>query len=434
MPKKVLIITYYWPPGGGAGVQRWLKFVKYLPEYGWKPVVYAPENPEYTAIDHSLEKDIPAGTEILKTRVWEPYDFYKKFVGLKKEDKINSAFVSEKKKPKHFENLAIAIRGNFFIPDARKFWVKPSVKYLAKYLQKNPVDLIVSTGPPHTMHLIAYNLKHATGLPWIADFRDPWTQISYYKDLKLLPFADNKHKRLEKKMLAGADRVMVVSDGMKKEFNEICNREYQVIPNGYDEDDIPKTKIIRDKKFSLAHIGTLATSRNPAALWKALKQIADENKGFRENLEIKLVGKVDIHVLEMIKSHGLEKNLHLIPYLSHDKVVEEQHKSAVLLLLIHDTPKAGLILTGKLFEYLSARRPILCIGPEDGNAAKIISETESGATVNRENISGLKQQILQFYTDFGQGTDFTGAKKIESYSRRALTGQLSEMMDRMING
>ncbi|MCF8364469.1 MAG: glycosyltransferase family 4 protein [Bacteroidales bacterium] len=432
MPKKVLIITYYWPPGGGAGVQRWLKFVKYLPEFGWEPVVYVPENPEYTAIDHSLEKDIPDGTEILKTKVWEPYDVYKKFVRLKKEDKINSAFVSEKKKPKLTENLAIAIRGNFFIPDARKFWVKPSVKFIMQYLKKNPVDLIVSTGPPHSMHLIAHQLKQITGLPWIADFRDPWTQISYYRDLKLLPWADKKHKQLEKKMLAEADQVMVVSEGMKQEFDAIFSRDYQVIPNGFDEDDIPKGKIIRDKKFSIAHIGSLATSRNPAALWEALKQIDDENAGFSEQLEIKLAGKVDINVLDMIKSYGLEKNLTLISYLSHDKVIEEQHKSAVLLLLIHDTPKAGLILTGKLFEYLSAKRPILCIGPEDGDAAKIISKTQSGATVNRDNTLLIKQQILRFYNDFVQGTDFNGSTKIERYSRKALTGQLSQIMDQMI--
>ncbi len=433
MPKKVLIITYYWPPGGGAGVQRWLKFVKYLPEFDWEPIVYVPENPEYTAIDNSLEKDIPPGTKVIKTKVWEPYELYKKFVGLKKEDKINSAFLSEKKKPQGIENMAVRIRGNFFIPDARKFWIKPSVKFLTKYLEQYPVDVIVSTGPPHSLHLIACKLQQKTGLPWIADFRDPWTQISYYKDLKLSTWADRRHKKLEKKILAGADRILVVSGGMKEEFNKIYHRDYKVITNGFDTEDIPSENIIPDTKFSIAHIGTLAKSRNPELLWKVMEEIANNDPRFKQDLEIKLVGKVDIDVLDMIKSHELEDNLKLIPYLPHDKVILEQHKSAVLLLLIHNTPKAKQILTGKIFEYLSAKRPILCIGPEDGDAAKIIHKTKSGATVDRTNEIDLKARILKLYDNYLNQKKFDGGENIEQYSRRSLTEKLSKVLKEVIN-
>ncbi len=257
MAQRVLILTYYWPPGGGAGVQRWLKFVKYLPHFGWEPVVYAPENPEYMAIDPSLEKDIPAETEIIKTRVWEPYEVYKKFVGMKQGEKINAAFVSETKKPKHSEGLAVWIRGNFFIPDARKFWIKPSVKFLSHYLKTKPVDVIVSTGPPHSMHLIAMGLRKKFDIPWVADFRDPWTRISYYSELKLSAKADKKHKILEKLVLEKADEVMVVSEGMKIDFTEIHKRDYEVIHNGFDTEDIPSTQIKPDRKFSISHIGVL---------------------------------------------------------------------------------------------------------------------------------------------------------------------------------
>lgn len=429
MTKRVLILTYYWPPGGGAGVQRWLKFVKYLPEFGWEPVVYAPENPEYMALDGSLEKDIPPGIQILKTKVWEPYEVYKKFVGLKKEDKIAAAFVSEKKKPKKSEGLAVWIRGNLFIPDARRFWIRPSVKYLSAYLKNNPVDVIVSTGPPHSMHLIATKLREKSDIPWVADFRDPWTRISYFNELKLTARSDRRHKMLEKSVLQTADSVIVVSQGMKEDFSEICDRDYEVIHNGFDEEDIPNIEVEQDEKFSIAHIGVLAKSRNPEVLWKALRNICKENEQFSNDLEIKLVGKVDVHVRDMIRSYNLEKNLKLIPYLPHDQVIVEQKKSSVLLLLIHNTPKAKLILTGKIFEYLAAKRPVLCIGPEDGDAAAIIAKTESGTTVDRRHETKLKKEILQLYKLHAEGQPFTGGKNIGQFSRKVLTGKLSKLLD-----
>ena len=428
MAKRVLILTYYWPPGGGAGVQRWLKFVKYLPEFGWEPVVYAPENPEYMAIDRSLEKDIPNGIEIIKTHVWEPYDLYKKLVGMKKGENINAAFVSETKKPKHTENLAVWVRGNFFIPDARKFWIRPSIKHLTKYLQENPVDMVVSTGPPHSMHLIAMGLQKTFEIPWIADFRDPWTRISYYSDLKLSHSADRKHKMLEKRVLKKADKVIVVSEGMRKDFQEIHSRDYEVIHNGYDADDVPAGLITPDKKFTIAHIGVLAKSRNPELLWKVLEEMCRENETFRNDLQIKLVGKVDVNVQDMIQNAGLTANLNLTPYLPHDKVIEEQHKSALLLLLIHNTPKSKLILTGKIFEYLSARRPILCIGPEDGDAAAIINHTRTGTTVERTNKELLKTEVGRFYDNWKKGIPFNGGDHIEQFSRKTLTKKLSNLL------
>lgn len=432
MAKRVLILTYYWPPGGGAGVQRWLKFVKYLPGFRWEPIVYAPENPEYMALDDSLEKDIPPGTKILKTKVWEPYEAYKKLVGLKKEDKIAAAFVSEKKKPKNTEGLAVWIRGNIFIPDARRFWIRPSAKYLSNYLKNNPVDMIVSTGPPHSMHLIAMKLREKFRIPWVADFRDPWTRISYYNELKLIARSDRRHKMLEKNVLEKADSVIVVSEGMKEDFNEIYDRDYKVIHNGFDEEDIPDIEVTPDENFSIAHIGVLAKSRNPEVLWKVLRDICRENEQFKNDLEIKLVGKVDVHVQDMIRSYELEKNLRLIPYLPHKQVITEQRKSAVLLLLIHDTPKAKLILTGKIFEYLAARRPVLCIGPEDGDAAGIIAETESGTTVDRRHETKLKKEIHRLYKMHAEGRHFTGGKNIEQFSRKILTGKLSKLLDNQL--
>lgn len=425
--QKVLIISYYWPPSGGAGVQRWLKFVKYLRDFGWEPVIYTPENPEYPVSDFSLEKDIPKNLEILRTKVWEPYDLYKKFVGLKKADKINTAFLSEKKKTNLTERIAVWIRGNFFVPDARKFWIKPSVKFLTAYLSKNPVDAIISTGPPHSMHLIAFDLHKKTGIPWVADFRDPWTGIDFYHELHLTPWADNLHKKLEIKVLKNADRVIVISDGMKKHFEELLKRDYDVITNGFDEEDYPNRPIEPDEKFSVAHVGSLVKSRNPEVLWEALKDLTQNLPQFAENLEIKLVGKVDFFVTESIRKHGLEKYLRIIPYLDHNKVVDEQHKSHLLLLLINNTPNAEMILTGKLFEYLSSRRPILCIGPENGDAANIIRETGSGKIAGFRDVKKIKEIIsTQFIQEKGLGN--IHLQNIDHYSRKQLTAKLSEIL------
>jgi len=221
--KKALIITYYWPPGGGAGVQRWLKFVKYLREFGWEPVIYTPENGEMPVIDSSLEKDVPDGVTVIRRPIWEPYSLYKKFVGAGKDEKINTGFLTEKKRPGLAEKLSVWMRGNLFIPDARKYWIKPSVKFLRSYLKKNPVDVIISTGPPHSMHMIALPLSRELNVPWVADFRDPWTNIDYYKDLKLTKSADRKHHQMEKEVVTGATGIVVVGQRMKEEFESEYN-------------------------------------------------------------------------------------------------------------------------------------------------------------------------------------------------------------------
>ncbi len=429
MPRRVLIISYYWPPSGGAGVQRWLKFVKYLRDFGWEPVVYTPENPEYPVADFSLGKDIPQNLEVLKTSVWEPYQLYKRFVGLKKSDKINTAFLSEKKKTNLTEKIAVWIRGNFFIPDARKFWVKPSIKFLSEYLANNPVDVIVSTGPPHSMHLIALGLKRKFNIPWIADFRDPWTKIDFYGELHLGKRADNLHKRLELQVIRQADKVIVISDGMKDDFDTIFHRDYEVITNGFDEEDLSDKTIIPDKKFSVAHIGSLVKSRNPEVLWRVLQDLTRTQPRFASDLEIKLVGKVDFFVSEAIEKAGLAGFVKKIDYLPHDEVIEEQMKSQVLLLLINNTPNAGMILTGKFFEYMATRRPILCIGPENGDAADIIRETNCGFNSGFDDDETLKNNVLKLYSDYKKGAAKLSSNNIEYYSRKRLTLKLSQTLN-----
>ena len=431
--KKVLIISYYWPPSGGAGVQRWLKFVKYLGNFGWEPIIYTPENPESPETDESLYRDIPENVIILKNHIWEPYQVYKKLMGRGREEKIQAAFLNEKKNNPFTENISVWIRGNFFIPDARKFWIKPSVRFLEKYIGKNPVDLLISTGPPHSMHCIGQRVASNCNLPWIADFRDPWTNIDFYSALKLTKWADQRHHRLEREVLENASAVITVSKSMAEEFNNICRRNYDVITNGFDPDDIiPFTNIITDKKFSIAHIGSLVSSRNPLVLWEALKAILEQDRGFREDLMIKLVGRVDFSVNNSIVQHGLSDYIEKIDYMPHADVIKVQQQSQVLLLLINNTPNSKSILTGKFFEYLVARRPIICIGPADGDAAAILKETNSGIVADFTDIQTLKENILTYYNLYKSGKLVSESRNIEKYSRKELTKSLSELMNRVI--
>lgn len=434
--KKVLILTYYWPPSGGAGIQRWLKFVKYMREFGYEPIVYTAENGEMPVVDESLQKDVPPGTTVLKTPIWEPYGFYKKFIGRKKEDKINASFLSENKKAGITEKISVWIRGNFFIPDARKYWIKPSINYLEDYIQKNKIELVISSGPPHSMHLIAFGLKNKfASLKWIADFRDPWTNIDFYEKLMLSSWADREHHKQELSVLQNADIVLSIGQTMSDEFLEMYKNaggkdtdKFKVITNGFDSEDLNTGTIQKDKKFSIAHIGTLVKDRNPQVLWKVLKKIASEDADFKAQLEIKLVGKIDIFVKEQLEQFGLTQFVNKIDYLPHNKVIEEQQRSKLLLLLVNNTKNAKGILTGKFFEYMSAKVPILAIGPVDGDLAKIINETNTGLISDFNDEVSLEKNILAYFN--GKASEANEAK-VNKYSRKELTKQLCLLLDEL---
>jgi glycosyltransferase involved in cell wall biosynthesis len=431
--KKVLIITYYWPPSGGAGVQRWLKFVKYLRNFQWEPIVFTVENGEFPEQDQSLLADIPQNLTVIKQPIKEPYALYKWFTGRKKNEKIHAGFLSEKKRNSIFQDVSVWIRGNVFIPDARMFWIKPSVKSILKWLKRNKVDAIVSTGPPHSCHLIALKLKMKTGLPWLADFRDPWTNIDFYKDLKLTSWADKKHHILEKKVVTEADAVVTIGKTMQQEFQLQFNRRIECITNGYDDEDIRDFNLIPDQQFSLVHVGTLVKTRNPTGLWQSLKELIEEIPEFKNHLQIKLVGKADATVIESLNSFGLDNYVQYTNYLEHSKVVCLQQQAQLLLLLINRTPNAKGVLTGKMFEYLAAKRPILCIGPPDGDAAHIIEETKSGKTVHYDDIAAIKKTVLDYYRSYLNHHLNNNELQIDAYSRKNLTAQLVQVLNRISN-
>ena len=432
--KRVLIITYYWPPSGGSGVQRWLKMSKYLPEYGWQPVVYTAEGAEYPVEDPSLEKDVRPEVEVIRQPITEPYSFYKKFLGMKKEQKVKAGFIDDTGHKQGWkERLSIWIRGNFFIPDARCWWVKPSVKYLKSYLKEHPVDAIISTGPPHSMHLIAMQLKEALGIPWIADFRDPWTEIDYYSKLRLTRWADRKHHRLEHEVLTKADKVVTVSPNWACRLEALGAPKADVVYNGFDESDLSQTgnPFVSDK-FTLTYLGVLFKVRNPECLWQALGELVAEDIRFAEKLQVKLIGQVDKEVTQTITRNGLKDHVVLSPYIPHNQVADALHQSSVLLLPLMSNDESDTLglIPAKVFEYMASGRPILCIGPTNGDTAKILTETNSGVTVGFEDISRMKTVVKDLFTKhLESGLLSNDNPAIKEYSRRNQT----ELFVRIIN-
>ena len=423
--KKVLIITYYWPPAGGPGVQRWLKFVKYLRGFEVEPVVYIPENPNYPLIDKSFITEVPKDIEIIRQPIFEPYKLAA-VLSKKNTKTISSGIIKQKEKQNFIQKLMLFIRGNFFIPDARKFWIQPSVKFLKSYLEKTNIDTIITTGPPHSLHLIGLGLKRQLHLRWIADFRDPWTQIGYQKQLKLTKYSAKKHQSLEKQVLNTADQIITTSFTTKKEFALKTTKPIEVITNGFDSELNTESKL--DGIFSISHIGSLLSGRNPELLWKVLAEISKENENFRRDFKLKLYGAVSDDVVQSIKNAGLENELIFGGYISHKEAIAVQKKSQLLLLIEIDSEETKGIIAGKLFEYLASKRPILAIGPRTWDVAKIIEETHSGKSFLYNQEVALKEYILNSYQKYRENKLLSDSKNIEDYHRKNLTKQLAKLI------
>jgi len=427
--KKILIITYYWPPAGGPGVQRWLKFAKYLPEFGWKPIIYTPENPSYPLLDESLMKDVPDDLEIVRTKIWEPYQLAEKLNKSNKKFKAGQFDVGNNQSWK--SKLSIWVRGNFFIPDARVFWVNPSTQFLEQYLKINNIETIVTSGPPHSMHLIGLNLKRKfPNLKWIADFRDPWTEISYYKHLKLTNRSDKKHRQLESQVFKNADITLATSYTDAENFRKSGANAF-CITNGFDETDSnPQTLQPSNSptQFILSYIGVLEQLRNPENLWKALDNLVKTNSDFAENFNLKFVGRIDDKILEVIEKSSLKDHIQNLGYLSHDKAVDEMAKSSLLLITNFPNDSSKGIIPGKIFEYLATGKQIISFGPNEADVAKILDETKAGKHFGYNDSREIENFILEKFELWKNGNLLENTQNIEQFSRKNLTKQLSEIL------
>jgi len=424
LPKKVLIITYYWPPSGGAGVQRWLKFSKYLPEFGWDPIIYTPENPYFGIKDESLLKDLPADIEVVKRKIFEPYRLYERLIG-EKGGTVNQGFIDkEKYKTSIASRISLWIRGNLFIPDPRRFWIRPSVRYLRNYLKKHPVDAIITSGPPHSMHLIGRRIRKKMHIPWIADFRDPWTEIDFYHKLNITKLADRIHKSLEGKVLKEADMVLTVNWQMKDAFQNMGAKKLEVVTNGFDEDDFPAQQQKESPRFTVFHLGSMNSDRNINNFWKSLKELSERNAELNSKLRIVLIGKTDPSVIESIQKYELTGKLEHYDYMPHARALSMAGEASLFYLPLNQTHNVKGITPGKLYEYLALRKPILCIGHKDGDAAKILDKTGAGKNVQPGDEEGMKNFITAVFEGYYSVED----AGIEEFSRKELSKRLAGLL------
>lgn len=429
--KKILVISYYWPPGGGAGVQRILKFVKYFPENGFQPFVVTVDEDKasYPVIDKSLNAEVPHEAEVIRTGTFEPFDVYSKLIGKKS---IPTGFSNETD-PGVIQKLSRFIRGNFFIPDARKGWIKFAFEAACKIIEKENIDTILTTSPPHSAQLIGLKLKKKFDIKWIADLRDPWTDIYYYKEFRHLPFAEKLDKKYERRVLENADKIITVSSDLKRMFLQksvsIDEKKITIIPNGFDEDDFKNLRKSdkRQSEFIISYTGTLAESYGPQIFFDALKKVIMENTDVK--IKLRFIGSPADSLMDKIREMSMSSNLEVIPTVSHERSLEYLNESTMLLLVIPEVENDKGILTGKLFEYLASGKTIVCIGPEDGEAAEIISECNAGKTFNRINGNQLYEYISSIVKIWKEKGDLNIVNDVfKKYSRRAQTKFLYEVI------
>ena len=427
MSKRVLIITYYWPPSAGSGVQRWLKFAKYLPEFGWEPVIFTPENPDFELKDESMLIEIKPPLEVLKFPIWEPYGLFRK---LKKEKLSDTAKVLEKKKKSLTDKAGIWLRANALIPDPRRFWVKPSVAFLTDLIEKGQFDAIITTGPPHSLHLIGLELKRKTGIIWLADFRDPWSKWEFLDTLPMLDWVRRKHESLEKEVLLESDAVITISPTFQKDFETLSGRKINIITNGFDTTDLPENWESfhpSSKEIEILYTGVIDAIRNPIPFLIALKEVF-EKKAIKVTL--RFVGKVSENVKSFIESDSwLQNHIRLEGYVSHGQVFSFYKKAHLLLLILTDTKNAQGNIPGKLFEYIATGRPIIALGDPKGDSAKILDNSGSGRVFPHTDLKGIEA----FLQNFEPNIDFRKSGSIGKYSRKNLTQQLSQLLDEKTN-
>jgi hypothetical protein len=399
--------------------------VKYLRDFGIEPVVFTADT-DHLIKDKTLMKEIPKGIEVIKTPIKEPQQVLSKF-GVKTKNNQGAGFLESK--PSLGGRIMRYIRANYFIPDARRFWIKPSVRYLEEYLKANPVDVVITSGPPHSLHLIGLKLKSRLNLKWIADFRDPWVDIFYNETLKLTAASRRKNVKLQKATLESADCVLTVSNNIKENLSAYTNRVH-VITNGFDGKEAG-SDIRLDSEFSISYIGSLPEESNSELLWQCLEELSVEYKDFASDLRLRFIGNINEKTMGWLKSSNLKDSIEMKGYVNHSEVMNYQMSSQVLLLLIPNSASSKGIITGKLFEYVRAKRPILAIGPEDGDAAKILDDTKSGKMFNFDKKKELKEYIFDLYKRFKQGKLNVDSQNIDQYQRRNLTEQLAGIIKKI---
>lgn len=418
---KVLIVTYYWPPSGGAGVQRWLKFSKYLPEFGWEPIILTvdPEYAAYPVTDFSLSDELPLSIRVYPTRAVNYFGIY-----WKNKSKIPTAGFANSIDNTLKGKIFRFIRGNLFLPDPRKGWNKYAFKKACELIEKEGIINIITTSPPHSTQLIGLKIKKKyQALNWIADLRDPWTDIYYYKQFYPTFFSKRIDQRFEKSVLKKADKIMTVGVSLKNLFSsKIKGVEYktEVITNGYDEDDFTGITPIIPAMFTVTYVGTLSDIYPIDGFLNAIQIFIDKGN----EIILRFIGTVSQNQKDLIQSKSGNSILEFIPYVDHTAAIQYMLNTSVLLLIIPDHQSNKSIITGKIFEYIASGKPIICLGPLNGDAAGIIRNAEYGKTFSYMDSKGISEYLIQLIS----GKSITQMNSNAFYNRRELTKKIIPLL------
>ena len=427
--KRVLIITYYWVPAGGVAVQRFLKFTKYLRDYGWEPVILTVKDGSYPYTDPKLESEVPKGIEVHRTKTFEPFEIYNLLRGQK--GKAVPLAVATASKKSLFQRMSGYIRANFFLPDARVGWKPYAIKEASNIIDSQKIDAIITTGPPHSTHLIGQALKAKYKLPWVADFRDPWTEIFNNQYLPFTEASKAKDKKMEASVLQDCDVATMIGEGMKSVFPSKYISKMEVITNGYDESDFDRTLQPETDKYRMRYVGNLLSNQNIAALWAAIAELRQENPDFAKDFELELIGNVDNAVKQSIAEYKIDDCTKYVSFIPHSQAITMMQTASVLLSPIHQVANNKLVVTGKIFEYVGAGRPVFLIAPLDSDAALLISKVDGGTVHDYNDKEKMKTSLILYYRQFLDKTPTKLTNNIESYSRKQLTGKLAAILNNL---
>lgn len=427
--KRILIIVYYWPPTGGSGVQRWVKFAKHLRSFGWEPVIFTPDKPFVTERDESLLKDIPSDIEVIRHPVFE----ISKYFGGAPTAPTSSAQAKPSLFSKFKKAVGNYVRGNYFIPDPRILWLNPSVKFLTKYLKQNPVDAIVSSGPPHSLHLIAKQLKEKTDTPWLADFRDPWLEILNFHGFSTSPSVIAKHTALFKSVISTANATIVAHPSVQQSFAKQTKQPVHLITNGYDIADIQAATPaqVDSSKFNMVFVGIFYGILNSTAFWQAVKELLDENEAFRKQLKLSFVGKAQQEVMNDLQKYQLLPYCEFTGYVNHNIAVGYEKAADVLLLFTPSQPEFRYVIPGKIFEYMAVQKPVLCIAETNNDSAQIIQQANAGSIVGPTDKGAIKAAVLNLYQVYQSGALSQASSGYEKYERKAQTEVLASILNQL---
>ena len=401
-----------------------MKFVKYLPEYNIKPILYIPENPNYPIYDYSLNDEVSENLEIIKNPITEISNIISNSKSL---NLIRSGNIPNPKEQSLFQRLLFFIRGNLFIPDMKILWKNKSIDFIENYLSKTKIDVVITTGPPHSLHLIGYELKKRLNIKWISDFRDPWVNLNYLNRFHLLPSVKRRHKKLRDKVLINSNSVIVTSEKLKKLYKEIAPNIFK-ITNGYDYE---YSTVNIDSKFSISHIGSLYPERNPKYLWDIIDEICINNEEFISNLQINFIGNTSEKIIKYLSNKTFKSCIKFFDYVDYKRAIEFMCSSQILLMVEVNDNDSSYAIPGKLFDYLNSKRPIIAIGPDKSEVNQILYDTNAGKFFNYNESINLKLHIENLYNQYEMGSISYDAKNISIYRRKNLTEELSKIINKV---